>query len=89
MKLSSYCFHDLKIIIFYRGPAQLLFTSYGPLSSLSFRRHNLVSATLLQLSRDFDETFQFVCVEVLRPSQPNRVLSSAVSLPSYMFTGQA
>ena len=25
----------------------------------------------------------FVCVEVLRPSQPNRVMSSAVSLPNH------
>ena len=31
----------------------------------------------------------FVCVEVLRPSQPNGVLSSAVSLPNHTFTGQA
>ena len=31
----------------------------------------------------------FVCVEVLRPSQPNGVMSSAVSLPSHRFTGQA
>ena len=31
----------------------------------------------------------FVCVEVLRPSQPNRVMSSMVSLPSHTFTGQA
>ena len=31
----------------------------------------------------------FVCVEVLRPSQPNRVMSSAVSLPNHTFTGQA
>ena len=31
----------------------------------------------------------FVCVEVLRPSQPNEVMSSAVSLPNRMFTGQA
>ena len=27
----------------------------------------------------------FVCVEVLRPSQPNGVMSSAVSLPNHMF----
>ena len=33
--------------------------------------------------------FSFVCVEVLRPSQPNGVMSSAVSLPNHMFTGQA
>ena len=31
----------------------------------------------------------FVCVEVLRPSQPNGVMSSVDSLPSYTFTGQA
>ena len=29
------------------------------------------------------------CVEVLRPSQPNGVMSSAVSLPNQTFTGQA
>ena len=29
----------------------------------------------------------FVCVEVLRPSQPNGVMSSAVSLPNHTFTG--
>ena len=33
--------------------------------------------------------FMFVCVEVLRPSQPNGVMSSAVSLPNHTFTGQA
>ena len=31
----------------------------------------------------------FVCVEVLRTSQPNGVMSSAVSLPNHTFTGQA
>ena len=31
----------------------------------------------------------FVCVEALRPSQPNGVMSSAVSLPNHTFTGQA
>ena len=31
----------------------------------------------------------FVCVEVLRPSQPNGVMSSMVSLPNHIFTGQA
>ena len=30
-----------------------------------------------------------VCVEVLRPSQPNGVMSSTVSLHSHMFIGQA
>ena len=31
----------------------------------------------------------FVCVEVLRSSQPSGVMSSAVSLPNHTFTGQA
>ena len=30
-----------------------------------------------------------ICVEVLWPSQPNRVMSSMVSLPNHTFTGQA
>ena len=30
----------------------------------------------------------FVCVEVLRPSQPNGVMSSVVSLPNHTLTGQ-
>ena len=36
-----------------------------------------------------DYTILFVCVEVLRPSQPNGVMSSVVSLPNHTFTGQA
>ena len=32
---------------------------------------------------------ELVCVEVLWPSQPNGVMSSAVSLPNHTFTGQA
>ena len=36
----------------------------------------------------FHEVQIFVCVEVLRPSQPNGVMSSAVSLPNHTFTGQ-
>ena len=37
-------------------------------------------------------TFLFgyiVCFEVLRPSQPNGVMASAVSLPNHTFIGQA
>ena len=30
----------------------------------------------------------FVCVEVFQPSQPNGVMSSAVSLPNHTFTRQ-
>ena len=42
------------------------------------------SKGLSELSR-----YPFVCVEVLRPSQPNGIMSSAVSLPNHTFTGQA
>ena len=35
------------------------------------------------------KVYLFVCVEVLRPSQPNGIMSSAVSLPNHTFTGQA
>ena len=34
-------------------------------------------------------TLNFVCVDVLQPSQPNGVMSSMVSLPNHTFTGQA
>ena len=33
--------------------------------------------------------YQFVCVEVLRPSQLNGVMLSTVSLPNHTFTVQA
>ena len=51
--------------------------------------------TLPNLSSDSNFSFKlyiwclFVCVEVLRPSQPSGVMSSAVSLPNHTFTGQA
>ena len=41
------------------------------------------------VSRADNSVKLFVCVEVLRPSQPNGVMSSAVSLPNHTFTGQA
>ena len=37
----------------------------------------------------FTSCVVFVCVAVLRPSQPNGVMSSMVSLPNHTFTGQA
>ena len=37
----------------------------------------------------FSVRILFVCVEVLWPSQPNGVMSSAVSLPNHTFPGQA
>ena len=56
MKLSSYCSHDLKMIIFYRGHARLIFTSYDPLSF--FQQFVLSLQVLLQFSLDFAETSQ-------------------------------
>ena len=43
----------------------------------------------LDLHRFQSYLILFVCVEVLRSSQPNGVMSSAVSLPNHMYTGQA
>ena len=55
--------------------------------NLEFVEHGsiMISATCTLLSM----ADGFVCVEVLRPSQPNGVMSSAVSLPNHTFTGQA
>ena len=47
-----------------------------------------LSITLLRVSR-LNGIIDFVRVDVLRPSQPNGVMSSAVSLPNHTFTGQA
>ena len=63
---------------------------------IRFRRHatNLnpkLMKTILEKDHFFHTFIMllFVCVEVLRPSQPNEVMSSAVSLPNHTFTGQA
>ena len=42
-----------------------------------------------KIFRDDQVSLDFVCVEVLRPSQPNGVMSSVVSLPTHTFSGQA
>ena len=42
----------------------------------------------MSLIWDNQRALPFVCVEVLRPSQPNGVMSSVVILPNYTFTGQ-
>ena len=52
------------------------------LMNLSTREHLIILAMFLVIQG-------FVCVEVLWPSQPNGVISSAVSLPNHTFTGQA
>ena len=45
-----------------------------------------VACSMLKLKSLF---FWFGCVEILWPSQPNSLMLNAVSLPNYMFTGQA
>ena len=52
------------------------------------RSDKLIRLYLISTFRCF-VVLLFVCVEVLRPSQPNGVMSSAVSLPNHTFTGQA
>ena len=37
---------------------------------------------------DTPSYWNYVCVKVLQPNQPNGVMSSAVSLPNHTFTGQ-
>ena len=56
--------------------------SYFPLKMFSF----LIEE---EFTPSKSQQYLFVCVEVLRPSQPNGVMSSAVSLPNHTFTGQA
>ena len=47
----------------------------------------LIGVDYIEMRQDTEVLF--VCVEVLWPSQPNGVMSSAVSLPNHTFTGQA
>ena len=49
----------------------------------------LLGVSRLQWVKELLLICLFVCVEVLRPSQSNGVMSSAVSLPNHTFTGQA
>ena len=54
---------------------------------IMFQKPNVVSGKTIAL-HVFCTVF-CVCVEVLRPSQPSGVMSSAVSLPNHTFIGQA
>ena len=61
------------------------------LSPLLVFELDFMSALQLEYpSQYFDDTWEnFVCVEVLRPRQPNGVMSSVVSLRNHKFIGQA
>ena len=53
-------------------------------------RKSILRRATVQIQRvNIHVVYLFVCVEVLRPSQPNGVMSSVVSLPNHTFTGQA
>ena len=69
---------------FHRCRANAISTDYAAV--LGQGSKHLVTAAILWPRY---EHIEFVCVEVLRPSQPNGVMSSAVSLPNHAFTGQA
>ena len=57
---------------------------------LSSARHLMMLYIPMKFLENALNGFQVCfCVEVLRPSQPNGVMSSAVSLPNHTFTGQA
>ena len=55
--------------------------------------HHSAIGVSRQYNSDLDSYWLYVvvlvCVEVLRPSQPNGVMSSAVNLPNHTFTEQA
>ena len=83
--------------ICFRGEIRKIFCGY-PLLSVAMRQRlccpheETLHPWLSKICpvKDSDRTVcLFVCVEVLLPSQPNGVMSSAVSLPNHTFTGQA
>ena len=47
---------------------------------------NFIQGTICKFILTHQDS-NFVCVEVLRPSQPSGVMSSVVSLPNHTFTG--
>ena len=66
IKLSSYCFHDLKMIIFYWGHARLIFTRVMALWQFSIL--NLVSATPLAVfNRFFQLLFPWLEEDHIKP----------------------
>ena len=67
--------------------AQALGISHGSISTILHDRLGMRKLTARLVPKSLSD--EFVCVEVLRPSQPNGVMSSGVSLPNHTFTGQA
>ena len=83
--------------IFSRRHKQTTFSDAVFLGALRVKtQHRVVNCTCSNFRKKYCKELRclntyskFVCVEVLQPSQPNGVMSSAVSLPNYTFTGQA
>ena len=68
-------------------PAYAKLAEFSPRHVESAKRRN--KNGLVNFWSLFSAFCWFVRVEVLRPSQPNGVMSSTVSLPNHTFTGQA
>ena len=64
---------------------------HGRTAKIMISQHKLsrAFASYHGIMESLDIVCLFVCVEVLWPSQPSGVMSSAVSLPNHTFTGQA
>ena len=77
------------VLIIFSNPLYIFFVSKDRLaaSMLLFIQLHIMSIFNQKLLIFF--FVLFVCVAVLQPSQPNGVMSSAISLPSHTFTGQA
>ena len=75
----------MKCLNLFSGKIRKIFQCH-PLNCLS----SILSVNSYPIYAWWIHLFQrFVCVEVLWPSQPNGVMSSAVSLPNHTLTGQA
>ena len=71
-------------LVFWLQPVCFCLTLSKSICCYNFFSHEIFSRFLMCAF-----VVLFVCVEVLWPSQPNGVMSSMVSLPNHMFTGQA
>ena len=56
---------------------------------LGFNDMSTLVGHFVSAPREGETSNRFVCVEVLRPSQPIGIMSRVVYLPNHMFTGQA
>ena len=91
------CCNNSQPQIFFFSPQNYwyFFSYFSPVSihpmyfDAKISKSDLWILSLSGWKNSLTSTKGFVCVEVLRPRQPNGVMSSAVSLPNHTFTGQA